>query len=30
VSFSNDGDVWHFDKLELAGDGVSYQFVNGR
>lgn len=27
VVFSKDGDVWHFDKLELAGDAASYQFV---
>jgi hypothetical protein len=27
VVFSKDGDVWHFDKLELAGEGASYQFV---
>jgi hypothetical protein len=26
VVFSKDGDVWHFDKLELAGEGASYQF----
>ena len=25
--FSKDGDVWHFDKLELAGVGASYQFI---
>jgi hypothetical protein len=27
VVFSKDGEVWHFDKLELAGDGASYQFL---
>ncbi len=27
VVFSKDGDVWHFDKLELAGDGAGYQFL---
>ena len=25
--FSKDGDVWHFDKLELAGVGASFQFI---
>ena len=25
--FSTDGDVWHFDKLEIAGDRNSYQFT---
>jgi uncharacterized protein (DUF1684 family) len=27
VGFSKDGDVWHFDKLEVAGDGSTYQFL---
>jgi hypothetical protein len=27
VVFSKDGDTWHFDKLELAGEGASYQFL---
>jgi hypothetical protein len=28
VIFSQDGDVWHFDKLFIQGDGTGYQFVN--
>jgi hypothetical protein len=27
VVLSKDGDVWHFDKLELEGTGPSYQFL---
>ena len=27
VVLSKNGDVWHFDKLELAGNNASYQFV---
>jgi len=26
ILFTKDGDVWHFDRLELAGESAGYQF----
>lgn len=30
VIFSKEGDVWHFDKLELPGEGLGFQFTSGK
>jgi hypothetical protein len=30
VVLSKDGDQWHFDKLRVAGEGATYQFMSAK
>lgn len=30
VEFSKDGDTWHFEKLTIAGEGESFQFMGAK